>query len=623
MKKTIILFSLVAITGLGCKKYLDVNHNVDAPAHVDGFLYLANITQQYQGIYWDIRAIGGMTQMFGQTSYSAFTNMSYYPGSDAGGEIWRVAYWNQGMNLENMINQSMEAEDWTLAGIGYAIKAFTWDLMTKVNGDLPMKEAFVPGTLSFDYDYQDTIYLQVRAWANKAIDLLKKDDPHEYGAKISSNDFIYHGDKDKWIKFAYAVIVRNLASLSNKSNFVSDYAQTLVDAAGNSFQSSDDDATVSIAGGSQSAPYSGYNNFWGTARDNLSLNYFQHEYAVQVFTGTVPEYDEATGNKIPTPVDYNPYYPYELSTHQIITDTMVNVPGHYDPRVAVKLGTTSDPDYVNISNPDSIKAYQYFGGDFTGRGGPIGTAPSLYGRNKASSYSGAVNDGIGRWIYRDNAPYILTTCAEIKFCLAECYWKMGRKADAFTAFKEGVKADMEFTAKYIYPGDKGSPTGGDKITKGVFDNLAAEYEAGPYVALLPTADFSLSNIMMQKWVALYPWGAPEAWVDERKYQYDIEYTGDFPTTGNGFEETKLEQKWDTDPTKVYKGYYLLPADVQGRRGTYSQKNLGSPSYRIRPRYNSEYMWNLKALDALKPIPGTADNYHTSIPWFAYPNGYPF
>lgn len=626
MKKTIILFiSLIILFTTGCKKYLDVNHNVDAPDHVEGYLYLANIIQQYQGIYWDIRAIGPMTQMMGTTSstYDAFADMYYVPGSDAAGEIWRMAYWNQGMNLENMINQSMEAEDWTLAGIGYAIKAFTWDLMTKVNGDLPMKEAFVPNTLSFDYDYQDTIYTQVRAWANKAIDLLQKEDSHNYGTKISSNDFIYHGDKDKWIKFAYAVIVRNLSSLSNKSNFVSDYAPKLIEAAQKSFQTSDDDATVQIAGGSQAAPYDSYNNFWGTARGNLSLTYFQHEYAVQIFTGRVPEYDEGTGNKIPSPLGYDPYNPYELAPHQIITDTMVNETGHYDPRVAVKLGTTSNPNYDFINDPDSVKAYKYYGGSFTGRTGSIGVAPSYYGRNYASAYSGTTNDGNGRWIYRDNAPYILTTCAEIKFCLAEAYWKTGNKDAAFEAFKDGVKADMDFTAKYIYPGTKGQATGGDKITKDLFLSLANEYEEGPYVGQLSMADFSLSNIMMQKWVALYPWGAPEAWVDERKYNYDINYTGDFPSKGNGFTETMLDQKWDTDPTKVFKGFYLLPAQVDGRRGAYSQKNLGSPSYRIRPRYNSEYMWNLAALESLKPIPGTADNYHTSIPWFAYPNGYPF
>jgi hypothetical protein len=135
-------------------------------------------------------------------------------------------------------------------------------------------------------------------------------------------------------------------------------------------------------------------------------------------------------------------------------------------------------------------------------------------------------------------------------------------------------------------------------------------------------DFSLSHIMMQKFVALYPWGAPEVWVDQRKYHYDVDYSGEYPAKGNGWDESQVEQKWDTDPDKVYKGFYLRPAQVLHRKVTYNVKNQGSPAYRIRPRYNSEYMWNLKSLETLKPIPGTADNYHTSIPWFAYPGEQP-
>ena len=617
MKKiSIFIISMVLITSMGCKKYLDVNRNVDAPDYAEAHLYLANITQQFQGIYWDIRAIGPMTQMMGTTSYTTFAQMSYTLASDAGGEVWRMVYWNQGMNLENMINQSEEAGDYTLAGIGYAIKAFSWDAMTKIHADLPMKQAFVPGVLAHDYDYQKEIYPQVREWAYKAIELLEMNDPKVYGTKISANDFIYQGDKEKWKKFAYAVIVRNLASLSNKDNFATEYADELIEAAKKSFQSSADDAVLSIAGGSASAPYSAYNNFWGTNRANLSRSYFQHDYAVQVFTGTVPKFDQSTGEKIRIPDHI--YYPFAPADNQIITDTLMEETGHYDPRVAVKLGTTSNPNYNAIDNPDSVKAYKYYGGTFTSVSGPVGTAPSYFGRNAVSAFSGTVHDGIGRWIYRDDAPYILTTCAEIKFCLAEAYWKKGDENLAFEAFKEGIKADMEFTAKYIYAGSPGKPTGGDKITRGLFNSLAGEYISGPYVEQLQASDFSLSHIMMQKWVALYPWGAPEAWVDMRKYHYDVDYTGEYPTNGNGWSATILDQKWDTDPTKVYKGLYLAPAQVEGRKGSYAIQNEGSPAYRIRPRYNSEYMWNLKSLDALQPIPGTADNYHTSIPWFAYP-----
>ena len=171
---------------------------------------------------------------------------------------------------------------------------------------------------------------QIREWAYKAIEYLEKADNHNYGTKISANDYIYNGDKAKWIKFAYGVIVRNLASLSNKSNFATDYAQELIDCANKSFQSADDDAAVAVAGGSASAAYSAYNNFWGPYRANLSRSYFQHEYAVQVFTGSVPKYDETTGEKYS--VEGNKYYPYELADKQIICDTLVKVAGHYDPR---------------------------------------------------------------------------------------------------------------------------------------------------------------------------------------------------------------------------------------------------------------------------------------------------
>jgi len=616
----IIVMSLI-LTNTSCDKYLDVNNNTDAPDHVDGYLYLAGIIQQYQGMYWDTRATGPLTQMMGTTSFTTFANNYYSEGSDNGGEIWRVTYWLQGMNLENMINQSIAAEDWTLAGIGYAIKAYSWDQLTKEYGELPMKEAFVAGLLSHDYDYQKDIYTQVREWAYKSIEYLQKADNHIYGTKITANDYIYKGDKAKWIKFAYGVLVHNLSSLSNKSDFTTKYATELIDCASKSFQSSSDDAAVSIVGGSASAANSGYNNFWGTNRVNLSRSFFQHEYAVQVFTGTVPKYDEATGEKMKV-TGTNAYRPYLLADKQIICDTLVTQTGHYDPRVAVKLATVDDPTYDNMTNISSIKARKYYGGTFTNVVGPIGTAPSYYGRNAISAFTGTTHDGIGRWLYRDDAPYILMTCAEIKFCLAEAYWKLGKKAEALEAFKAGVKADLDFTAKYIYAGTKGQAVGGDKITATVFNTLAAEYVAGPYVNGLSLSDFTLSHIMMQKWVALYPWGAQEAWVDMRKYHYDIKYTGEYPTKGNGWDIAMVNQKMDTDDSKVYKGFYLAPALVSARRGIYDTKNDGSPCYRIRPRYNSEYMWNKASLTGLLPISGTADNYQCSIPWFAYPGEVP-
>ena len=608
------ILMLTAVAFTSCQEWLDVNINQDAPAQVDSHLYLAGIIQQFQGIYWDATYVTNdyTRMMAGNSNYSGHT----YPGSsDTGGEKWRMTYWNQGMNLENMINQAIEGEQWTLAGIGYAIKAFSWDALTKYHGDVILTQAFEPGRTSFDYDYQDVVYAKVAEWYDTAISYLEMEDPTFYGTKLSGNDYIYGGDKAKWIKFCYSGKIRQLSSLANKSNFVSEIAPELVSYADKAILSNADNATVTVNGGGPDEPFSAYNNFWGTARGNLGTSYSQSGYAVRVMTGTVPLYDE-NGEKIEcedTLINWDSRYKYMLNPVQIITDTNVMAEGHFDPRVVAKLGSRTDSCFQNIENLDSIKRHRYFSG----------TSP--FGRNAGAS---TTYDGQGRWLYHDAAPYILMNSAEIKFCVAEAYFRMGDKASALAWWKEAVADDMEFTASYLKPGkaaaSEAEVTGGDKITKNLFNQAAAEYLAGPFVGQITAQNLTMSHIMMQKYVALYPWGSPEIWVDMRKNFYDVIYTGEYPHGGNGWDAKEVQQKRDDDPTKVFKGYYLGPANFADYRSTYSQtKNLeGAPCFRIRPRYNSEYMWNIPGLHALRPIPGDAVYYHCSIPWFCYPNGYP-
>lgn len=624
---------MMALSTTSCDDFLDVNKNTDAPDYVEGYLYLAGIQQAYYGIYFDLRALCPLTQMMGTSSYTSFANNYYTAASDAGGEAWRMVYWNQGMNLENMINQSEAAENWTLAGIGYAIKAYSWDFLTKVNGEAPMKQAFVPGLLSHEYDYQDAIYDQVRVWAKKAIECLEKEDKTNYGTRISQNDYIYGGDKAKWIKFAYAVIARNLASLTNKNDFKQKYYDEFIDACNKAFASNDDNALVKITGGGADAAQSAYNNFWGPYRGNLSNSYWQHDFAVQTMTGTMPIYNQE-GNKITHTIivkndkgedveQTHPRFPYELAEKQIICDTLEEV-GHFDPRPLLKLGTASGNDTTGVKDPKLLRKYYFKGSDFTSATGPIGQAENFWGRTEAITDA---KDGEGRWLYSNGAPYVLTTYAELLFDLAEVQFKYGSKADAFETWKKAIAADMEFSAKYIQKESLVTVGGkvyhqGDKVDQATFKAMAQEYLNGPFVAGLPMSEFSLSHIMMQKYIALFPWGASEVWVDLRKYHYDIAYTGDVPKLGNGWDKTLINQKRDDDATKVYKGFYLAPANVQGRRSAYNEKNNGAPCYRLRPRYNSEYMWNLNNLKALKPIPGDADDYQCSIPWFAYPGDMP-
>ncbi|MDR1370755.1 MAG: SusD/RagB family nutrient-binding outer membrane lipoprotein [Dysgonamonadaceae bacterium] len=634
-----ILFCACLLSLTACEDYLDVNKNIDAPDYVDDYLYLSGVLQTYQDIAFDLHAVAPLAQMWSMNgnlaSYGSYAQHYNPLRVDAGAVIWRTVYFNHGMNLQNMMDEAIEQEHWTLVGICYVLRAHGWDMLTKLYGEAPLKQFLNQNVTSFDYDYQYDIYEQVRAWALEGIKYLEMEDKTIYSSKLTANDWVYGGNADKWKKFAYAVLVRNLASLSNKTDFVSKYADDLIRYAGLSFQSAADDAMVKVAGGSQSATYTTYNNYLGTARGNLGVSYIQNDYAVQLMTGTVPVWD-GTNKRMKVDLEgvshedslRAEYYPYELAATQIICDTAVSLPGHFDPRAVARLATTSDPNYSNINRTDSVKYYRFYGGQTViSRTSPQAvTTPQFYGRTDAvkNGTTTLPNDGKGRYLFHDEAPYILSTCAEIKFCLAEAYWKKGDRGNAYIAFKDGIKADLDFNKGQLHPGTQGSAAGGDKITTATFQTLADEYYAGPFVEGLGEANLTLSHIMMQKWAALYTWGAFEAWVDLRKYHYDIDYTGGYPSLNNGWTSDHLiDHKAESRSDRIYKGFYLPAArDVEFRSSVFNVLNEGSPMYRIRPRYNSEYVWNLSKLEALKPIPGTADNYHCSIPWFAYPGEYP-
>ncbi|MEG2781018.1 MAG: SusD/RagB family nutrient-binding outer membrane lipoprotein, partial [Bacteroidales bacterium] len=218
MKKLLTILALASciFINVSCDSYLDVNHNVDAPDRVEAYLYLPGILASYQNVYYDIRATAPLVQMMGTSSYTSYATNGYSAGSDAAAQIWRMTYFDQGYNLENMIKQAIADKAWTLAGIGYAIKAYSWDQLTKHQVDIPMTDAYVPNLLAHRYDYQNVVYPQIREWAKEAIKYLEQEDKFIYGTTLKSGDLIYGGDKIKWIKFAHGIIVRNLSSLSNK-----------------------------------------------------------------------------------------------------------------------------------------------------------------------------------------------------------------------------------------------------------------------------------------------------------------------------------------------------------------------------------------------------------------------
>ena len=95
--------------------------------------------------------------------------------------------------------------------------------------------------------------------------------------------------------------------------------------------------------------------------------------------------------------------------------------------------------------------------------------------------------------------------SELQFIKAEAAFIKGDKVTALSAYQKGIKACFDMYKK--------SFTGYVAFT----DKQADDY----ITAISPktAAELTLSDIMMQKFVALWGYGFEETWVDLRRYKY--------------------------------------------------------------------------------------------------------
>ncbi|WP_346320591.1 SusD/RagB family nutrient-binding outer membrane lipoprotein [Chitinophaga sp. YIM B06452] len=227
-----------------------------------------------------------------------------------------------------------------------------------------------------------------------------------------------------------------------------------------------------------------------------------------------------------------------------------------------------------------------------GMGDPNGTgaanarkrAANLWGDSLYQNPSASVfTPNAGKFLFKDKAVSPVMTYAEIQFIKAEAAYRMGDNATALDAYTKGINAHFDFINRSNLPRNNNVLYNGQPIS----NTARAIYLNSPNVKRTE-ADLTLADIMLQKYIALWGWGFTETWVDLRRFYY-----GAIPDPRNG--------------QVVYKGF-VPPAPL-------SSQNNGLLVSRARPRYNSEYVWNLEELARIGALEG---NYHTKPVWFMLP-----
>jgi len=184
--------------------------------------------------------------------------------------------------------------------------------------------------------------------------------------------------------------------------------------------------------------------------------------------------------------------------------TTGNYPGLPDPRLPKIVDNGGKPTYV---------------------GRPIGTQDTEQGANLTN-----VDITANTYYGQSTSPIPVITYAEVQFIKAEAYFNSGVKDKAYTAYMNGIKGNM--------------------MKLGVATNDITVYTTNPLVSKGGFANLTLSDIMLQKYIALFL--QMETWTDMRRYKYD---------------------------TSIYKGLTKpfrnnLPGAPWVQRGNYSNNEFG-------------------------------------------------
>ncbi len=539
MKKNNI-FHLTAVAILlaltGCEKKIDeafANPNASVrvpvetllPGIIGNFVGSSAAAGSAYGIANDGLYIGRYVQYWATNSAgNQYDQMGGATGaSDLLGSVWAMHYFGMGENLNKMVQWGIEEEKWDYAGVGYAIRAWSWLQLTNMYGEVILKEAFRPDQLVFKYDTQEEVYDSVRAIAHRAIAYLEKTGGQASQANLAKGDaFFYNGDVNKWKKFAYTVLARSFSHLSNKSTYNADsvirYAQLGIN-------TNADNGTAKFA----NTGITGTSNFYGPFRNNVGT-LRQTDYITNLMNGLNTRFSGAT--------DPRAWYMLRENTNKTIR--------------GIKLNKGSS-------------------------GLPAGDQPQSFWGQPFGTATAPTSDAASRYIFKNGAPFPIITASENKFIMAEAYLRKGDANAARTAYIDGISLNIDMLNtdfKRDVPADK-------EITPAMKAAFLANTTIVPDAASL-----TLSHIMLQKYIALYGFGMMETWVDMRRFHYV-----------------------DQDPKggQVYADL-VLPTGID-----LFINNSGKYTYRARPRFNSEYLYNVAELTRLGAL---ALDYNTKEQWFS-------
>ena len=195
---TTLIMLVAGVTG--CKKFLDVNKNLNDPTAVPVSLLLSNCERNIANNTALGSGLGGTMSIYVHQTTGRVGADRYGAGSAGWDGLYSAI-----TNLNVIIAQGTAETRYAYAGIAKILKAYAFSILVDVYGDVPFSEfdKFADGITQPKFDKGKDIYPQLLTMIDEGIADINNPAPN--ASKPAADDYIYKGDLTKWKKAANTI----------------------------------------------------------------------------------------------------------------------------------------------------------------------------------------------------------------------------------------------------------------------------------------------------------------------------------------------------------------------------------------------------------------------------------
>lgn len=628
-KNILVIGCALTLSLTSCSDFLDVNKAEDTPSNMSAsiknrlpwiqnfYTYSAGIanyrTACIAGVYYSTNGTVGPCT----STWNFSIDLTTTP--------YQSFFISTGSNLNELYEAAEKEGAYHYMAMADIYHALGFMEMLDLYGEIPYTQAIDPTVVNPAYDNGKAIFNGVMAKLDEAIELLGKTQPVT-AATLKAGDMVNGGNIDKWIKFCYGLKARYLLKLSKKSDLynpdeilscLSKSVTSIDDNILLKCYNSADDVTDYLMGDPVMT-----NGNWNYAAYGTTQRISKYYYDLLTnmrnagvedprFTKIVPasmsnikigndgtvvsckwmrsqpvdahgecvrlQAGGASSIVAPTWADKDVTLTYTIKDEEKKAAFVENMQKVHSVTVdgdKVKVVYPRGSVYVNSSNyvyaGDTVYVSLRSNSMLTGNSSRSEKDLYWYFQSTAAMNANAVGS-TGSFQIRPVSDFELFTYHEACFIKAEVLFRKGDKPGAWAAYKEGIKAHIDYMQKKL---NSWKGEGYDNPDMMPMDEAQITAYMASDAVCQNADELTMQDIMLQKYVAM---GCSiENWNDMRRFNYSTGNIKDFGVVYPGFDRSvmftggsKLTGTSKEEP-RYWPRRWRLPKTLEI---TYNEKNV--------------------------------------------------